>query len=213
MTRNLTKVRAIHQAKHHKTEPRMPFPFVVPSPPRSPSVYLTLHPWTLPEYLQLLSIKPLGSKTDNMPWDEVANKLNSATRHQPRSAWDCWHRWMVPWRRPEHPSKPRPNTYPHAPGVQHEYKFSDFEGLIGLWTCLSSAIGTSYGVSSPPAFPEPTIPAVHPCRAGGRAHHPGAHHAHFSHAHGLLRAIKRIRCYPCLRMCPRVPWAMPVITG
>ncbi|KAH9959306.1 hypothetical protein BC827DRAFT_1214261 [Russula dissimulans] len=144
----------------------------VPSPPRSPSVYLTLRPWTLPEYLQLLSIKPLGSKNDNMPWDEVASKLNCAIRHPPRSTWDCWHRWVVPWCRPEHPSKPRSNTYPHAPGVQHEYGFSDLEGLIGLWTSLSSAAGIPYGVSSPSALPEPTIRAVHPRRAGGRAHHP-----------------------------------------
>jgi len=183
----------------------MSFPSAVPSQPLSPSVYLTLHPWTLPEYLQLLSIKPLGSKNDTMPWDEVASKLSSSIRHQPRSAWDCWHRWMVPWCRSEHPTKPRPNTYPHAPGVQHEYKFSDFEGLIGLWTSLSSAIGIPHGVSSPLAFPEPRIPAVHPRRAGGRAHHPGAHPAHSSHAHGSLRATKPIRRYLRLQTCPRVP--------
>ncbi|KAI9461521.1 hypothetical protein F5148DRAFT_240974 [Russula earlei] len=145
--------------------------YEVPSPPRSPSVYLTLHPWTLPEYLLLLSIKPLDSKNDNMHWNEVASKLNAATRHQSRTAWDCWHRWMVPWCCPEHRSKPRPNTYPHAPGVQHEYKFSDLEGLIGLWTSLSDAKGIP-GATSPPAFPAPKTAAVQPRRAGGRAHHP-----------------------------------------
>src|SRR5579863_4859010 len=103
----------------------MPSSIIVPSPPLSPSVYLTLHPWTLPEYLLLLSIKPLGTQTDDMNWDEIATKLSAATMHQPRSAWDCWHRWIVPWCRPQPPPKPRPNTYPHVPGVQHEYKFAD----------------------------------------------------------------------------------------
>lgn len=152
---------------------------VVPSPPLSPTVYLTLHPWTLPEYLLLLSIKPLGSQNDDMIWADIAAKLNAATRHQPRSVWDCWHRWEVPWCRPQHLSKPRPNTYPHAPGVQHEYKFADLEGLIELWTFLSSAKGTSqHGVAPPIEFPAPKIAAVEARRAGGRAHHPGAHPAH-----------------------------------
>ncbi|KAH9986864.1 hypothetical protein BJV77DRAFT_1070774 [Russula vinacea] len=92
----------------------------VPSPPLSPTVYLTLHPWTLPEYLLLLSIKPHRSKDDNISWEEVASKLNADTRHSPRSAWDCWHRWVVPWCRSQHPSKSKRNTYPHVPGVQHE---------------------------------------------------------------------------------------------
>ncbi|KAH9979803.1 hypothetical protein BJV74DRAFT_857337 [Russula compacta] len=144
----------------------------VPTPPLSPSVYLTLHPWTLPEYLLLLSIKPLSSKNDDVHWNEIASKLNAVTRHQSRSAWDCWHRWIVPWCRPQHASKPRPDTYPHAPGVQHEYKFSDLEGLIELWASLSSAIGTSHGVASPLTFPAPKIAAVQSRRAEGRAHHP-----------------------------------------
>jgi len=145
----------------------------VPSPPLSPSVYLTLHPWTLPEYLLLLSVKPLGSQNDNMSWDEIAAKLNAATRHQPRSVWDCWHRWIVPWCRPQHPSKPRSNTYPHAPGVQHQYKFADLESLIKLWTFLPNAEETSqHEVAPPPEFPAAKIAAVEPRRVGGRAHHP-----------------------------------------
>ena len=152
------------------------FPFAVPSPPLSPSVYLTLHPWTLPEYMLLLSIKPLSSQTDDVSWDEIAAKLNAGTRHQPRSAWDCWHRWMVPWCRPQHRPKSRPNTYPHALGVQHEYKFADLEGLIELWMLLSSAMGSSgHGAVSPLDPPEPKIAAVEPHRVEGRAHHPGAH--------------------------------------
>ncbi|KAI0245942.1 hypothetical protein BJV78DRAFT_1286959 [Lactifluus subvellereus] len=143
-----------------------------PSPPLSPSVYLTLHPWTLPEYLLLLSIKPLYGKTDDVCWEEIARKLNEATTHQPRSAWDCWHRWAVSWCRPQQTIIPRPNTYPHAPGVQHEYKFSDLEGLIELWTSLSSAMGSPHGLAMPLAFPGPTTAAVQPRRAAGRAYHP-----------------------------------------
>lgn len=167
----------MHHSQHNKIM-TCSFSFAVPTPPLSPSVYLTLRPWTLPEYLLLLSIKPLSSKTDNMHWDEIASKLNAVTRHQSRSAWDCWHRWVVPWCRPQHASKPRPDTYPHAPGVQHEYKFSDLEGLIELWASLSSVIGTSQGVASPLGFPGPQMAAVQPRRAEGRAHHPGAHPTH-----------------------------------
>jgi hypothetical protein len=153
--------------------------FAVPSPPLSPTVYLTLHPWTLPEYLLLLSIKPPGRKNDDVSWDEVASKLNADTRYPQRSAWDCWHRWVVPWCRSQHSSKPRRNTYPHAPGVQHEYKFADLEGLIELWAPVSGAMGISHGVASesPHTFPAPKTPAVQPRRAWGRAHHPGAHSA------------------------------------
>jgi hypothetical protein len=154
----------------------------LPSPPLSPTVYLTLHPWTLPEYLLLLSFKPLCSKNDDMCWEEIAHKFNVATRHQPRNAWDCWHRWAVPWCRPQQSIIPRRNTYPHAPGVQHEYKFSDLEGLIELWTSLSGAMRSPHGFAMPLAFPEPTTEAVQPRRAAGRAYHPGAH------AHLISRA-------------------------
>jgi hypothetical protein len=138
-----------------------------------------MHPWTLPEYLLLLSIKPLGSKNDDIKWNEVASKLNTNTRYPQRSTWDCWHRWAVPWCRSQHPSKPRRNTYPHAPGVQHEYKFADLEGLIELWAPVSGEMGISHGVISETmhAFPAPKTPAVQPRRAWGRAHHPGAHSA------------------------------------
>ena len=187
--------------------------FAVPSPPLSPTVYLTLHPWTLPEYLLLLSILPLGSKNDNISWDEVASKLNVDTRRPPRSAWDCWHRWAVPWCRSQHPSKPKRSTYPHAPGVQHEYKFADLEGLIELWASVSGAAGISHGVASPHAFPAPKTVAVQPRRAGGRAHHPGAHSAHLISCAGFLWAMKRIRCNRHPQMCLPVLWAMPVSAG
>ena len=172
-----------HYAQRHNSGFHIVFS-VAPSPPLSPSVYLTLHPWTLPEYLLLLSIKPLNGKTDDVCWEEIARKLNTATRHQPRSAWDCWHRWAVPWCRSQKPIMPRPKTYPHAPGVQHEYKFSDLEGLIELWTILSSAMGSPHGLAMPLAFPGPTAAAaaVKPHRAAGRAYHPGAHPAYFSYA-------------------------------
>ena len=167
---------------HSSTKSSCYVPFLaVPSPPLSPTVYLTLHPWTLPEYLLLLSIKPRDSKSKDISWDEVASKLNTNTRYPQRSAWDCWHRWVVPWCRPEQSSKPRRNTYPHAPGVQHEYKFADLEGLIELWAPVSGAMGTSHGVTSesPHPFPAPKTPAAQPRRPWGRAHHPGAHSALF----------------------------------
>ena len=179
MTMRIAKVRSPRTAPQIRA--RVLSFFAVPSPPLSPTVYLTLHPWTLPEYLLLLSIKPLGSKDDDTCWDEVAGKLNVGTRYPQRSAWDCWHRWAVPWCRSQHPSKPRRNTYPHAPGVQQEYKFADLEGLIELWAPVSGAMEISHGVASesesPHAFPAPRTPAVPPRRAWGRAHHPGAHSA------------------------------------
>ena len=176
----------------------------VPSPPLSPTVYLTLHPWTLPEYLLLLSIKPFGSKNDDMSWDEVASKLNEDTRYPQRSAWDCWHRWVVPWCRSQRSSKPRRKTYPHAPGVQHEYKFADLEGLIELWAPVSGAMGISRGVTSksPHAFPAPKTPAVQPRRAWGRAHHPGAHSAPFISCACSLCTMK---AYPPHSAPPNVP--------
>ena len=192
---------------------RMLSSFAVPSPPLSPTVYLTLHPWTLPEYLLLLSIKPHRSKDDNISWEEVASKLNADTRHSPRSAWDCWHRWVVPWCRSQHPSKSKRNTYPHVPGVQHEYKFADLEGLIELWASVSGAVGISLGVASPHAFPAPKPTAVQPRHARMRAHHPGAHSAHLISCAGSLRAMKRIRHNRHLRMCLPVRWAIPVSAG
>jgi len=127
----------------------------IPSPPLSPLVYLTLRPWTLPEYMLLLSMIPPG-KEDGVAWDEVAAKFNAATNHQPRNAWDCWHRWAVPWCRPQQQAEPRANTYPHAPGVQHEYNLLDLEGLIDLWSALTSSLG-SHGSPSPPVSQSPTI--------------------------------------------------------
>ncbi|KAI0259163.1 hypothetical protein BC834DRAFT_907579 [Gloeopeniophorella convolvens] len=146
----------------------------VPSPPASPSVYLTLRPWTLPEYLLLLSIKPLGTQDDGLSWEDVAGKLNMSTAHQPRGAWDCWHRWAVPWCRPAQPIWIQPHTYPHAPGVQHEYKYSELEGLIELWTALSRALEGSQ-ISLPPltAPAVPLTPETLPSRhLMGRARHP-----------------------------------------
>ena len=203
----------IHHTQHHKVGPISHF-LSVPSPPLSPSVYLTLHPWTLPEYLRLLSIKPLGSQNDDMSWDEIATKLNAATRHQHRSPWDCWHRWKVPWCRSQHHTKPRPHTYPHAPGVQHEYKFADLEGLIEVWAILSSATGDSgHGVASPPESPAPKMAAVQPRRAEGRAHHPGAQPAHIISCAGSSRARKRIRRYRRPRMCLCALWVMLTSAG
>jgi hypothetical protein len=170
----------------------------IPLPPLSPSVYLTLNPWTLPEYLLLLSIKPLRSKNDDLCWEEIARKLNVATRRQPRSTWDCWHRWTVPWCRSQQPIIPRPDTYPNAPGVQHEYKFSDLEGLIELWTSLSSS---SHGLLTPLSFPEPTTAAAageaQPHRTIGRACHPGAQScaSHFMHrASHEPRSVSATHC-------------------
>lgn len=161
----------------------------------------------------LLSIKPLVCKTDDMSWDEVANKLNEDTRYPPRSAWDCWHRWVVPWCRSQQPSRPKRNTYPHALGVQHEYKFADLEGLIELWASISGATGISRGVASPHAFPAPKTAAVQQRRAGGRAHHPGAHSAHIISCAGSLCALKRIHRNQHLRMCLAVLWGIPVSAG
>ncbi|KAH9167218.1 hypothetical protein EDB89DRAFT_1910137 [Lactarius sanguifluus] len=143
----------------------------IPSPPLSPLVYLTLRPWTLPEYLLLLSAIPLCSKEEEADWEEVARKLNAAINYQPRSAWDCWHRWAVPWCRPQQQAEPRSNTYPCAPGVQHEYDFLDLEGLIDLWTTVTSALG-GHGSLSPLIFPGSTIAMAQTSHLTGRTHHP-----------------------------------------
>ncbi|KAI9439034.1 hypothetical protein H4582DRAFT_1946266 [Lactarius indigo] len=143
----------------------------IPSPPLSPLVYLTLRPWTLPEYLLLLSEIPLCSNEEEADWEEVAGKLNTATNYQPRSAWDCWHRWAVPWCRPQYQAEPRANTYPCAPGVQHEYDFLDLEGLIDLWRTLTSALG-GHGSPSPLVFPGSSIAMAQTRHHTGRTHHP-----------------------------------------
>jgi hypothetical protein len=202
MTARIAKVRT--SRKTPQSRARVLSFLAVPSPPLSPTVYLTLHPWTLPEYLLLLSIKPLGSKNDDISWDEVASKLNEDTRYPQRSAWDCWHRWVVPWCRSRHASKPRRKTYPHAPGVQHEYKFADLEGLIELWAPVLGAVGISPGVTSesPHAFPAPKTPAVQHRRAWGRAHHPGAHSAPFISCACSLCTMK---AYPPHSAPPNVP--------
>ncbi len=150
----------------------------VPSPPLSPLVYLTLRPWTLPEYLLLLSIIPPCSKEEEADWEDIADKLNTVANHQPRSAWDCWHRWAVPWCRSQQQAESRPKTYPHAPGVQHEYKFSDLEGLIDLWTTLTSALGSNEP-PSPLFLPGPTTAMSQSRHPTGRTHHPGAQLADF----------------------------------
>lgn len=142
-----------------------------PSPPLSPLVYLTLRPWTLPEYLLLLSIIPLCRKEEDADWEGIAGKLNADTNYQPRSTWDCWHRWVVPWCRTQQQTEPRANTYPHAPGVQHEYNFLDLEGLIDLWTTLTSALG-DHGSPSPLVLPGPAIAKAQSRRPAVCTHHP-----------------------------------------
>lgn len=143
----------------------------LPSPPLSPLVYLTLRPWTLPEYMLLLSMIPPCGKEGGVAWEEIAAKLNTVTNHQPRSAWDCWHRWAVPWCRSQQEAEPRENTYPHAPGVQHEYKLLDLEGLIELWTTLTSTLG-DHGSPSPLVSQSPTIPIAQTRHRTGYALHP-----------------------------------------
>ncbi len=182
----------------------------VPSPPLSPLVYLTLRPWTLPEYLLLLSVIPLCSKEEDADWEEIAGKLNAATSHQPRSAWDCWHRWAVPWSHPQ--AEPRANTYPHAPGVQHEYNFLDLEGLIDLWTTLTSALG-GHGSPSPLVSQGPTIAMAQTRHPMGYTYHPGAHPARFNLARVFSRSMQRIRHPLHPQMCLRAAWVMSVTAG
>ncbi|KAF8263610.1 hypothetical protein EI94DRAFT_569303 [Lactarius quietus] len=106
----------------------------------------------------LLSTIPPCSPEEGVAWEEIAAKLNASTNSQPRSAWDCWHRWAVPWCRPQQQEEPRENTYPHAPGVQHDYNLLDLEGLINLWTTLTSTLQVGgHGSSSPLVSQGPTI--------------------------------------------------------
>jgi hypothetical protein len=162
---------------------------------------LTLRPWTLPEYLLLLSTIPLCGEEEEADWEQIAGKLNAATSYQPRSAWDCWHRWAVPWCRPQQQAEPRANTYPHAPGVQHEYNLLDLEGLIDLWTTLTSALG-GHGQPSPLVSQGPTIAKAQARHPTGYPHHPGAYPAHFKLAHGLLTSDA---AYPPPYAPPNVP--------
>ncbi|KAH8988670.1 hypothetical protein EDB86DRAFT_2946297 [Lactarius hatsudake] len=174
----------------------------IPSPPPSPLVYLTLRPWTLPEYLLLLSVIPLCSEEEEADWEEVARKLNAAAiNYQPRSAWDCWHRWAVSWCRPQRQAEPRSNTYPCAPGVQHESDFLDLEGLINLWTTLTSALG-GHGSPSPLVFPGSTIAMAQTRHLTGRTHHPGAHPARFNIPRRFLTSDA---AYPRPSAAPNVP--------
>ena len=144
---------------------------------------------------------PLCSKEEEADWEQIASKLNAATNYRHRSAWDCWHRWAVPWCRRRQQAEKRPNTYPHAPGVQHEYNLLDLEGLIDLWTTLTSALGAH----EPPSTlisQGPTVAKPQTRHPKGYTHHPGARRAHFNLAHGLLTSDA---AYPPPSAPPNVP--------
>ena len=144
---------------------------------------------------------PLCGKEEEADWEQIAGKLNAATNYQSRSAWDCWHRWAVPWCRPQQQAELRANTYPHAPGVQHEYNLLDLEGLIDLWTTLTSALG-GHDPPSPLVSQAPTIAKAQTHEPRGYPHHPGAHLAYLDLAHDLLT---RNSAYPPLSSHPNVP--------
>jgi hypothetical protein len=160
----------------------------------------------------LLSMIPPCGKEGGVAWEEIAAKLNTVTNHQPRSAWDCWHRWAVPWCRSQQEAEPRENTYPHAPGVQHEYKLLDLEGLIELWTTLTSTLG-DHGSPSPLVSQSPTIPIAQTRHRTGYALHPGAHSTDSFSLSLFSQATQHIRHPPHRQMYPRAAWAMSVTAG
>jgi hypothetical protein len=199
--------------RYSNSEPASHDPcIVVPSPPLSPLVYLALRPWTLPEYMLLLSMTTPCGKEDGVAWDEIAAKFNAATNHQARNAWDCWHRWAVPWCRPQQEAEPRANTYPHAPGVQHGYNLLDLEGLIDLWSALTSTLG-GHGSPSPPVSQDPTTAMAQTRHHTGYALHPGAHLAYFISITVSSRAMQHIRHPQHPQMCLRAAWVMSVTAG
>ena len=157
----------------------------------------------------LLSVIPPCSKEEGVAWEKIAAKLNVATNYQPRSAWDCWHRWVVPWCRLQQQEDPRENTYPHAPGVQHEYNLLDLEGLIDLWTTLTSTLG-GHGSPSPLVSQSPKITNAQTRHRTGYALHPGAQPAYLIPLTAFSRAMQRIRHPLLLQTCLRAAWVMSV---
>lgn len=139
---------------------------LLPSPPQDPLIYIAFNPWTFPEYLLLQSIiishsNIVGDFTNNVrltDWNRVARTLNetAASFSVPvpyRTAWDCWHRYSVPWLRPSPTStslpsplsvKPTNELYPDAPGVQRAYTTAtlqaDMHQLIDIYTILTKML-------------------------------------------------------------------------
>ena len=161
--------------------------------PSDPYAHLSSTPWTLPEYLELLSLVHYVSHHDSTydicldgdhhDWSRIANMLNSlrpSTSGPPRSAWDCWHRLTVPWIRAPSTSvseeeRASNSLFSHAPGVQHSYKFVDLAQLIDVYDMLARVLATALDdpIQALPPVSSATAVSPHFTPPSGRHGHPG----------------------------------------
>ncbi|KAA1470772.1 hypothetical protein DENSPDRAFT_836652 [Dentipellis sp. KUC8613] len=169
-----------------------------PPPPDDPHAHLARTPWALAEYLHLVSAVCVCAREGPgaFSWERVADAVNDSIRGgvgvegvgagvqgygqsgkaegqggevTRRSAWDCWHRWSVPWAaagdgagdRTRSSSNKNANegggggeekepegsgdgtstsTYAHAPGVQHAYRALDVRPLLELYGALTRVL-------------------------------------------------------------------------
>lgn len=160
--------------------------------PSDPYAHLSSTPWTLPEYLELLSLVHYVSHHDSTydicldgdhhDWSRIANMLNSlrpSTSGSPRSAWDCWHRLTVPWIRAPSTSvseeeRASSSLFSHAPGVQHSYKFVDLAQLIDVYDMLARVLATALDdpIQALPPVSSATVVSPHFTPPSGRHGHP-----------------------------------------
>lgn len=139
----------------------------LPTPPQNPTMYIALNPWSLPEYLLLHSTvlshsypKSNSTSRDDLKpidWYSVARTLNETLVSVPtnppyRSAWDCLHRFSIPWLRPSLPppspqlqrsvlDSPSTEIYPVEADMQHVYTHptlqTDMHDLMEMYLILT----------------------------------------------------------------------------
>ncbi|KZV63049.1 hypothetical protein PENSPDRAFT_223705 [Peniophora sp. CONT] len=111
------------------------------SPPPDPEAYLRDRPWDFAEYLHLLGIATALAPAHPAGWVLVTAKFNSSTLGRaPRSSWECFHRFTVPWLAT--PSDIRAcGTYPHVVGVQHAYEHVGLQRIIDDYVTFARVLG------------------------------------------------------------------------
>ncbi|KAI0028652.1 hypothetical protein K488DRAFT_89533 [Vararia minispora EC-137] len=131
--------------------------------PEDPIRYLQEHPWDFAEYLHLLSLVAERRPSGGADWEDLAS-VHSRVSSIYRSAWDCWHRWTVPW---SANSAHGALTYPDVPGVKHRYHHIDIDALVDFYVLLTTYAGVADSIpSSEPELVNSSITRRHPAYPG-----------------------------------------------
>jgi hypothetical protein len=175
-------------------------------PPEDPIRYLLKRPWAFGDYLHLLSLAATHHPTSAAGWERMAIAQSAASSIH-RSAWDCWHRWTVPWAA-DGPDDA--HTYPNIPGVKYRYRHIDVDIIMDLYVLVTGVVGVAENVPRP----EPTVPVVqhamrrHHCECCLSLHDFSRAHSRFSLSIPR-RTTERTHAYDGERRPPGHPPVVP----